>query len=91
LSFGQKQDSVTQTPKRIVCLGSIYPCNPPLYIINGIPVDEAKVANLNPKDIKSIEVLKDSSSTAIYGDKGTSGVVLITTNEFTKKRKKRSN
>jgi len=48
----------------------------PLFIIDGMPGD---YATLNPNDIESIEVLKDASSTAIYGSSGANGVVLITT------------
>lgn len=48
----------------------------PLFIIDGMPGD---YATLNPNDIESIEILKDASSTAIYGASGANGVVLITT------------
>ena len=48
----------------------------PLFIINGLPGD---YATLNPYDIESIEVLKDASSTAVYGSAGSNGVVIITT------------
>ena len=48
----------------------------PTYIIDGMPGD---IATLNPNDIESIEVLKDASSTAIYGSKGSNGVIIITT------------
>ncbi len=50
--------------------------NAPLYIIDGIPSD---MKDINPNDIASIEVLKDASSSAIYGARGAGGVVLITT------------
>lgn len=48
----------------------------PLFIIDGMPGD---YSTLNPNDIESIEVLKDASSTAIYGSSGANGVILITT------------
>jgi TonB-linked SusC/RagA family outer membrane protein len=48
----------------------------PLFIINGLPGD---YATLNPYDIESIEVLKDASSTAVYGSAGANGVIIITT------------
>lgn len=48
----------------------------PLFIINGLPGD---YATLNPYDIESIEVLKDASSTAMYGSAGANGVIIITT------------
>ena len=49
----------------------------PLYVVDGIPVDE--LGSLNPSDIQSVEVLKDASSAAIYGSRGANGVILITT------------
>lgn len=48
----------------------------PLFIIDGMPGD---YSTLNPNDIESIEVLKDASSTAVYGSEGSNGVVIITT------------
>ena len=48
----------------------------PLFIIDGMPGD---YATLNPNDIESIEVLKDASSTAVYGSSGSNGVIIITT------------
>ncbi len=64
----------------------------PLYVIDGVPViagnlqqdgfggqTQNALAGLNPQDIESIEVLKDASTTAIYGTRGANGVVLITT------------
>lgn len=52
--------------------------NDPLYVIDGMPVREM-TSDINPEDILSMEVLKDASSTAIYGSRGANGVVLITT------------
>ena len=49
----------------------------PLYVIDGIPVDD--LTSVNPSDIQSIEVLKDASSAAIYGSRGANGVIIITT------------
>ncbi|HLS95844.1 MAG TPA: TonB-dependent receptor [Sphingobacterium sp.] len=50
----------------------------PLYIIDGIP---GNITNLNPNDIESIDILKDASSTAIYGSAGANGVFIITTKQ----------
>ena len=51
----------------------------PLFVIDGVPMDEDfDLVNLNPQDIESIEVLKDASSSAIYGSRGANGVVIIT-------------
>lgn len=55
---------------------SIYGNNDPLFIIDGM---EGSFDAINPNDIESVEVLKDASSTAIYGSAGANGVILITT------------
>jgi len=80
---------------RVRGIGSINGSVEPLYVIDGVPVENAAfggsgdatnpqpgnspLAMLNPGDIESIEVLKDASATAIYGARGANGVVLITT------------
>lgn len=79
-------------------IGSIARSNEPLYIIDGIPLDNTQIsnpqtgstgdkinpmANINPDDIESIEILKDPASCAIYGARGANGVVLITTKRGT--------
>jgi len=53
--------------------------NGPLYVVDGYPVDAGGINNINPNDIASIDVLKDASSTAIYGIRAANGVVLVTT------------
>ena len=51
----------------------------PLFVVDGVPMDDDfDLVNLNPQDIESIEVLKDASSSAIYGSRGANGVVIIT-------------
>lgn len=50
----------------------------PLYVIDGVPVAYG-LDQINPNEIESIEILKDASSTAIYGSRGANGVVMITT------------
>lgn len=57
---------------------SINAGNEPLYVIDGI-IGGGDLSTINPQDIASIEILKDASSTAIYGSRGANGVVLITT------------
>jgi TonB-linked SusC/RagA family outer membrane protein len=57
--------------------GSITQDNSPLFIVDGFPVDN--INDIAPTDIQSIDVLKDASSTAIYGARGANGVILITT------------
>lgn len=51
--------------------------NSPLYVVDGYP--GASISNLNPSDIQSIDVLKDASAAAIYGNRAANGVVIITT------------
>ena len=78
---------------------SINADNEPLYVIDGLPIDNTPAApgtpiyntrprnplnSLSPDDIQSIEVLKDASATAIYGSRGANGVVMITTKSGTR-------
>ncbi|WP_221932503.1 TonB-dependent receptor [Carboxylicivirga sp. M1479] len=58
--------------------GSITQSNEPLYVIDGFPSEDGLSA-LDPSDIESIDILKDASSTAIYGARGANGVVVVTT------------
>jgi len=57
---------------------SITQSTKPLYIVDGYQMDDA-LNIINPNDIKSIEILKDASSTAIYGARGSNGIIAITT------------
>ena len=57
--------------------GSITQSNDPLYIVDGFPVDG--ISDIPASDIEDITVLKDASSTAIYGSRGANGVILVTT------------
>ncbi|SRX73447.1 TonB-dependent receptor [Aequorivita antarctica] len=81
-----------QMSVRIRGLTSISGSSQPLYIIDGIPVTtgdfgqigysgqgSSALTDLNPNDIESISILKDASATAIYGARGSNGIVLITT------------
>ena len=65
---------------------SLSASNDPLIVIDGIPIDNSGVAGspnilstINPQDIESFNVLKDASATAIYGSRGSNGVIIITT------------
>ena len=60
---------------------SITASNEPLIVVDGVMDAVENFADLNPSDIKSVTVLKDASSTAIYGSRGANGVILVTTNE----------
>ncbi len=64
---------------RVRGIGSLGAGSDPLYVIDGFAVGTSVGQNLNPNDIESITVLKDAASTAIYGARGSNGVVLITT------------
>jgi TonB-linked SusC/RagA family outer membrane protein len=87
---------------RIRGVSSILASNDPLYVIDGMPVNNSSpigpagvsgastntnvrnpLNGMNPADIESIEVLKDASATAIYGSRGSNGVILITTKKGT--------
>lgn len=78
---GSKPGSAPQV--RIRGRRSFNASNEPLYVIDGIPV-VGGINDINPQDITSMEVLKDASATAIYGSRGSNGVVLITTKRGTK-------
>jgi len=75
-----------RTTVRIRGFSSINSSNNPLYVVDGVqlPMGQLEQASnpidyINPNDIVSVEVLKDASSTAIYGSRGANGVILITT------------
>jgi TonB-dependent starch-binding outer membrane protein SusC len=84
---------------RIRGTGSINASNEPLYVVDGVPITSEQfggqmtrgnqasispIADINPNDIASMEILKDAAATAIYGARGANGVVLITTKRGTK-------
>ena len=62
---------------RIRGIGSISAGVDPLYVVDGFPIGDLQM--INPNDIESIDVLKDASATAIYGSRGSNGVVIINT------------
>ena len=74
---------------------SLNASNDPLIVIDGVPMDNNKVGNtgsnllstINPQDIESFNVLKDASATAIYGSRGSNGVIIITTKKGHKGQK----
>lgn len=83
---------------RIRGTSSLSASSQPLYVVDGVPMTTASqsdinneptnpLADLNPNDIESIEILKDASSSAIYGARATNGVVLITTKKGTRSNK----
>ncbi|WP_040279510.1 TonB-dependent receptor plug domain-containing protein [Psychroserpens damuponensis] len=52
----------------------------PLFIVDGVPVDQSTFRTLNSSNIKSMSVIKDAAATAIYGNRGSGGVIVISTN-----------
>ncbi len=74
---------------RIRGFGSINASNDPLYVVDGVPYS-GNISNLNVDDIASISVLKDASSTALYGARAANGVVMITTKRGSKDREQLS-
>lgn len=75
---------------RVRGIRSLSADNNPLIVLDGIPFP-GSIGDINPNIVKSIEVLKDASATAIYGSRGANGVILITTDKGTKNRKPRIN
>jgi TonB-dependent starch-binding outer membrane protein SusC len=71
---------------RIRGVGSINASNDPLIVVDGFPLENASLNDFNSNDIASIEILKDASSTAIYGSRGANGVIMITTKKGTANR-----
>jgi TonB-dependent starch-binding outer membrane protein SusC len=65
------------TTIRIRGTGSVTAGNEPLYVIDGYPIGDLNT--INPMDVESIEILKDASATAIYGSRGSNGVIIVTT------------
>lgn len=59
--------------------GSINANTEPLYVIDGIPTDGNNFRSINPEDIATATVLKDAAATAIYGNRGSNGVIVVTT------------
>jgi len=56
-------------------MGTVNGSSDPLFVVNGVPTDD--ISYINPNDVKSISVLKDAGSCAIYGSRGANGVILI--------------
>lgn len=60
-------------------IGSVTQSSAPLYVIDGFPQEDANFNSINPAEVESIEVLRDASATAIYGARGSNGVIIVTT------------
>ncbi len=62
---------------------SLEASNDPLIVLDGLPID-GNLQTINPNDIENISILKDASATAIYGNRGSNGVILVTTKKGAK-------
>ena len=63
---------------RINGVGSLTASATPLYVLDGIPLGQGSIVSLNPNDFESVTVLRDPSSTAIYGSRAANGVIMLT-------------
>lgn len=80
LNIGVRDASPGQLSRvTIRAIGSLSAGYEPLWVVDGIPTDQRNVQSISPTDIESVEILKDASSTAIYGSRGANGVIIITT------------
>lgn len=70
---------------RIRGIGTVYGSTSPLYVIDGVPFG-GNISDLSPDEIESMSVLKDAASCALYGNRASNGVILITTKKSSEKR-----
>jgi len=76
-----QQSSAGAAPSEVIMIrgrNSILADNSPLIVVDGIPYG-GQIRDISPNDVQSIEILKDASAAAIYGSRGSNGVILITT------------
>ncbi len=62
-------------------IGSMNANNKPLYVVNGIPMEDFEISKIAQSAIKKVEVLKDAAAASLYGSRGVSGVILVTLKE----------
>jgi len=79
ISTGSGQPGDNNTTVILRGLGSINGAVEPLYVIDGVPMSSDRFRSLNPNDIDNITVLKDAGATAIYGNRGANGVIVVNT------------
>ena len=80
-------NSVGESPTiRVRGSSSVNAGTDPLLVVDGFPLIDADLNDINPADVETMEILKDASSTAIYGSRGANGVILITTKKGTQGR-----
>jgi Ca-activated chloride channel family protein len=79
IAMSSGQPGTNKTDVVIRGLGTTSTNNDPLYVVNGVPVKSADFKNINPNELESVNVLKDASASSIYGNRGSNGVIVITT------------
>lgn len=90
IATGSGQPAAGNTSVVLRGMASISGNVEPLYVIDGVPASSAQFRALNPNDIESVTVLKDSGATAIYGNRGANGVIKIDTQVTDKSKKRKS-
>lgn len=85
LSVGMETDAKGNTSMLIRGKGSIAASTSPLLVLDGV-IFSGQMTDINPNDIERVDVLKDASSTAVYGAQAANGVVLITTKKGSGKK-----
>jgi len=90
IATGSGQPAAGNTSVVLRGIGSISTATEPLYVIDGVHASSAQFRALNPNDIESVTVLKDSGATAIYGNRGANGVIKIDTQQTDKSKKRKS-
>jgi len=73
--------TISPTCRVVICAPSRSNSKEPLYVLDGIQINSKQFSTINPNDIESIKVLKDTEATSIYGSQGTNGVIIITLKE----------
>jgi TonB-linked SusC/RagA family outer membrane protein len=79
ISFNSGSPGSNKITAIIRGVGSIAGSSTPLYVVDGIPVSETFFRSINPEDVASSSVLKDAEASAIFGNRGANGVIIITT------------
>ncbi len=85
--FNQSGEPQSSVSIRLRGESSLNLSNAPLYILDGVPVSSSVFSSINPQDIENISILKDASSTAIYGSRAANGVIFISTKKGKKGEK----
>ncbi|MFT3934204.1 MAG: mucoidy inhibitor MuiA family protein [Chitinophagaceae bacterium] len=79
--FGKKKDEADEDDKEIKIRGNNSVTAKPVYVLNGDVISEDQFRNIDPKYIKSMDVLKDANATSIYGARASGGAVVVTLKE----------